>query len=97
MKTSLLHHSSCMEIIQSQLIKFCVHLLLLFWKTTICCKSLSQQGNAQTHRHPHALPAKLAAEPYKGHNYANTRKCGRITFFFLFTLKSKIRKGSGSG
>lgn len=77
------------------LIKPCVYLLLLFWETTTHCQSLSKQGNAQTHRQAHTLLAKLATKPYKGHNYANMPKCGRM--FFLFTFQSKIRGRSGSG
>lgn len=67
-KTSLLQHSSHMEIIWSLLTTHCVYLLLLLllWNMTICCKSLSQQRNAQTHTQAHGLLAKLAAEPCKG-------------------------------
>lgn len=77
------------------LIKPCVYLLLLFWEKTTHCQSLSKQGNAQPHRQAHTLLAKLATKSYKGHSYANISKCGRM--FFLFTLQSKIRGGSGSG
>lgn len=44
----------------------------------------------------HTLLAKLAAEPYKGHNYANTLKCGRIIFFSVYP-SFQDKKGSGSG
>lgn len=55
MKTSLLHRSSQMEITWSLLIKYCVYLLLLFWKTTICCKSLSQHRGMPRHTDMHTL------------------------------------------
>lgn len=74
------------------LIKPFIYLLLLFWEMTTHCQSLRKQGNAQTHRQAYTLLAKLATKPY---NYANTPKCGRM--FFLFTLQSQIRGGSGSG
>lgn len=77
------------------LIKPSVYLLLLFWETTTHCQSLSKQGNALTQRQAHTLLAKLATKPYKGHNSANIPKCGRM--FFLLSLQSEIRRGSGSG
>jgi len=84
MRLPLLRRSSRMEIIRLLLIKYWVYLLFLLWKMTVCYKPLSQQGNAQTRRHAHTLLAKLVAEPYKGRNYSNTLKCGRIFFCLLF-------------
>lgn len=73
------------------LIKPCVYLLLLFWETTTHCQSLGKQGNAQAHRQAHTPLAKLATKPYKGHNYANTPKCGRMFFSVYSSLRDKKR------